>query len=144
MKLNKNLPPNNYLFENFLGNHSINWLHLTLSMVGWGQFNMIFSNISRTFKRVIAQFWNFLIFLNIKNKNFEKKFELWFFPQPLWRGVLKKDLFETLVLELQNMIFRTHKKRAKSKRWPLYLKNWASNGNFLRSRYNKISLSQNF
>ena len=33
---------------------------------------------------------------------------------------------------------------SKSKRWPLYLKNWASYSNFRRSRYNNISLSQNF
>ena len=42
------------------------------------------------------------------------------------------------------MIFRAHNKRTKSNRWPLYLKNWASYSNFRRSRYNNISLSQNF
>ena len=65
---------------------------------------------------------------------------------PPWRGVLKKQKFSKLVIEpkLLNMIYRTHKKRAKSKKWALYLKNWASYGNFHGSRWDKISLSQIF
>ena len=37
-----------------------------------GQFDTTFSDISRTFKRVQVQFWNFLTFLNIQNKIFGK------------------------------------------------------------------------
>ena len=69
-----------------------------------------------------------------------------FLPHPPRRVVLKKrNFFKSLVEpRLLNIIFRANKKKTKSKRWPLYLKNWASYGNFHRPRYNKISLSQNF
>ena len=45
--------------------------------------------------------------------------------------------------KLQNSICRTQKERTKSKIWALYLKNWASYGDFQRSRYDKISFSPN-
>ena len=76
------------------------------------------------------------LFLNVKNQNFEKIWIMIFYPQPLQRGVLKKWKFLKLVIQpkLLNMIYRTHKKRNKSKIWALYLKNWASYGNFCESR----------
>ena len=56
-------------------------------------------------------------------------FELKFLPQTPSEGVLKKWKFWKLVIEpkLLNMIYRTHKKRNKSKIWALYL-------NFFKSR----------
>ena len=69
-----------------------------------------------------------------------------FYPNTPWRGVLKKQKNSKLVIDtkLQNMICRTHKKRTKSKKWALYLKNWTSYGNFFGSRWDKILLYQIF
>ena len=79
------------------------------------------------------------LFINIKNKNFGKIWISIFYPHPPWRGVLKKWNFRKLIVEhnLQNMIFKTHKMRTKSKRWALYLKNWASYANFCVSTKGK-------
>ena len=51
-----------------------------------------------------------------------------------------------LVVEpkLLNFICRTYKEVTKSRRWALYLKNWASYSNFRGSRYDRILSSQNF
>ena len=69
------------------------------------------------------------------------KIWIWiFYPNPPRRGVLKKWKFLRLVVEpkLLNMICRTYKEMTKSRRWTLYLKNWASCSNFRGSRYDKI------
>ena len=76
-----------------------------------------------------------------------KKLEIQiFYPILPRRGVLKDWKSLKLVVEprLQNMIFRTHKKRNKSKRWPLDLKNSVSDGNFCTARWHEISFSPNF
>ena len=39
--------------------------------------------------------------------------------------------------KLQNMIFKAHKNKAKSKRWALYLQNWASYGTFCDATWGK-------
>ena len=78
-----------------------------------------------------------------------------FCTTPPWRGVLKKLNLKKLVVEhnLLTMIFDSHKMRTKSKRWALYLKNWASYANFhvstkgknlIISKFSNISISLNF
>ena len=69
-----------------------------------------------------------------------------YYIPPRSEGVIKNWKFSKFVIEpkVLKMIFRAQKKRAKSKRWPMYLKHWASYGIFCRSRCNKISSSYNF
>ena len=89
---------------------------------------------------------NFLTFSKYKKTKFRQILNQNLLPQPPSEGVLKKWKFSKLVIEpkLLNMIYRTHKKRNKSKIWALYLKNWASYGNFCESRKDKISETQIF
>ena len=51
-----------------------------------------------------------------------------FYPTPPWEGGIKNEVIEKLVggLKLQNMNFRTHTNKTKSKIWALYLKHWGS------------------
>ena len=66
-----------------------------------------------------------MTFSKYKKTKFWVNFELKFFIPTPSEGVLKKWKFSKLVIEpkLLNMIYRTHKKRNKSKIWALYLKN---------------------
>ena len=95
------------------------------------------------------------LFINVKNEDFAKIWIWNFYPTPPWRGVLKIWNFQKLVIEhnLLNMIFLSHKKRTKSKIWVLYLKNWASYGNFSAStkgknlvilKFSNLNISVNF
>ena len=84
--------------------------------------------------------------MNIKNENFWQNLISNFLTYPPAEGVMKIEVIAKLVVEpnLQNMNFKTHKNKTKSKRWALYLKIWASYGNFCESRLDEISISQNF
>ena len=101
-----------------------------LSMAGGGFFGHTFQILSRTFKWVQVQFWNFLTFPKISKVKILAKFEFRFFtPTPLEGGTKKWKFLELLIEpRLLNIIFRANKKRTKSKRWPTYPKNLASYG----------------
>ena len=89
---------------------------------------------------------NYLIFLyppprrgGVKNQNSN------FCILPPWGRVYKNwGNLKIVEHKLQNMNFKTHRNKIKSKRWALYLKIWASYGNFCESRLDEISISQNF
>ena len=117
--------------------------YLTLSYLGGGAKRPRFGRLVVTPRRLHLSSWNFLTFPKYKKTKFWTNFEFKFLPQPPSEGVLKKWKFSILVIEpkLQNMIYRTHKKRNKSKIWALYLKNWASYGNFCKSRVGEISIT---
>ena len=83
---------------------------------------------------------HWVIFESTKRKILGKIWIWIFYPNPPWQGVLKNQNFQKLL----NIICRTYKETTKSRRWTLYLKNWASYSDFRGSRYDKISLSQNF
>ena len=57
----------------------------------------------------------------------------------------RNSLFSCLIAKQvgTDLTVPPRKKRTKSKRWLLYLKNWATYGNFRRPRSDKISKSQN-
>ena len=78
-----------------------------------------------------------------------------FYPYPPWEGGIKNGVIEKVVgeLKLQNMIFKAHKNKAKSKRWALYLENWASYGTFrdatwgenlYQARFSNLKISVSF
>ena len=90
-----------------------------------------------------------------KTKILKKKKIRFFYPTPPRRGVLKKWKFWKVVGEpkLQNMIFKAHKNKAKSKRWALYLENWASydtfrvatwGENLYQTRFSNLKISVSF
>ena len=96
-----------------------------------------------------------MTFCKHQKQIFLKNFNFNFYPYPSWRGVLKKWNSYKLVVEhnLLNMIFQSHKMRTKSKRWALYLKNWASYANFhvstkgknrIISKFTNLNISFNF
>ena len=90
---------------------------------------------------------NFLTFPKYQRQKFWSKFEFKFFnPTPPEEGGIKNEVIEKLARELtlQNMIFQTHKNKAKSKRWALYLQNWASYMTFCELTQGKISFSLDF
>ena len=77
------------------------------------------------------------------------------FQLPFKEGGIKNEAIEKLVreLKLQNMIFKAHKNKAKSKRWALYLENWASYGTFCdatwgenlyQARFSNLKISVSF
>ena len=63
---------------------------LTLSMAGGCQFDTTFSDISRTFKQVDVQFWNFLTFPKYQKQKFWKNLSSIFFTPPPSAGGTKK------------------------------------------------------
>ena len=69
-------------------------------------------------KRMYMSVWNFLTFLIYQKPKFEGEKIRFFYPTPPQRGVVKKWKFWKVVGEpkLQNMIFKAHKNKAKSKR----------------------------
>ena len=108
--------------------------------------------------------WMWPIYINLKVLDFsyisktkilKKKKIRFFYPTPPRRGVLKKWKFWKVVGEpkLQNMIFKAHKNKAKSKRWALYLENWASydtfrdatwGENLYQTRFSNLKISVSF
>ena len=127
-------------WPNFKGRSQI-FFYLTLSMAGGCQFDTTFSDISRTFKRVHVQFWNFLTFPKYQKQKFWKNFNSNFFYPALKK---RKNFKLVLQPKLLNMISYKQKDKKKSKRWALYLKNWPSYGYFCESTQSEISISSNF
>ena len=63
------------------------------------------------------------------------------------------SIFLIVELKLQNMIFKAHKNKAKSKRWALYLENWVSydtfcvatwGENLYQTRFSNLKISVSF
>ena len=65
--------------------HSV-WNHVYTMLEGGGQFDTTFSEISRTFKRVHVQFWNFLTFPKFQKQKFWKNMNYRFFTPNALRG----------------------------------------------------------
>ena len=93
-----------------------------------------------TFKRVNVVKWNFLTLPKYRKQKILTKFEFRFFnPTTSWRGGIKIEVIKKLVGDpmLLNMIFKANKNKKKSRRWVVYLKNWASYGDFRESSRTK-------
>ena len=98
------------------------------------------------FKRVNVVKWNFLTFPKYQKQKFWTQFEFKFFnPTPSWRGGIKIEVIKKLVRDpmLLNMIFKATKNKNKSRRWVVYLKNWASYGDFCESSRTKSQFLKN-
>ena len=129
---------------------------LTLPGRGGGLFSPPLTFLFVASKRMYMLVWNFLTFLIYQKPKFWRKKKSDFFsPPPPRRGVLKKWKFWKVVGEpkLQNMIFKAHKNKAKSKRWALYLENWASydtfrvatwGENLYQTRFSNLKISVSF
>ena len=115
----------------------------------------VLAKIRNAPKRMHTLIWNFLTFYKHQKQKFWQNLNFNFLPPPPLKGVLKEWNFRKLIVEhnLQNMIFKTHKMRTKSKRWALYLQNWASYANFrvstkgknlVISKFTNLNISFNF
>ena len=114
------------------------------------------AELAITPKRIYILFWNFLTFLIYQKPKFWRKKKIdFFYPTPPRRGVLKKWKFWKVVGEpkLQNVIFKAHENKAKSKIWALYLENWASydtfcvatwGKNLYQTRFSNLKISVSF
>ena len=81
-----------------------------------------------------------MTFPKYRKQKFLTKFEFKFFnPTPSWRGGIKIEVIKKLVRDpmLLNMIFKANKNKNKSRRWVVYLKNWASYSDFCESSRTK-------
>ena len=116
-------------------------------MGGGGKIDPEFFWSPDAFKRVNVLKWNFLTFPKYQKQNFRTQFEFKFFnPTPSWRGGIKIEVHEILVgdpLSL-NIIFKANKNKNKSQSWALYLKNWASYGDFRESSRAKSQILKKF
>ena len=91
--------------------------------------------------------WDFLTFPKYQKQKFWTQFEFKFFnPTPSWRGGIKIEVIKKLVRDqmLLNMIFKANKNKNKSRRWVVYLKNWASYGDFRESSRTKSQCLKKF
>ncbi len=129
---------------------------LTLPVRGGGLFSPPLTFLFVASKRMYMLVRNFLTFLIYQKPKFWRRKKIrFFYPTPPRRGVLKKWKFWKVVGEpkLQNMIFKAHKNKAKSKRWALYLENWASydtfrdatwGENLYQTRFSNLKISVSF
>ena len=104
--------------------------------MGGGQIDPHFFWSPDAFKRVNVVKWNFLTFPKYQKQKFWTQFDFKFFnPTPSWRGGIKIEVIKKLVRDtmLLNMIFKATKNKNKSRRWVVYLKNWANYGDFCES-----------
>ena len=92
------------------------------------------------FKRVNVVKWNFLTFPKYKKQKFWTQFEFKI-SNPTQIEVIKKRVRDPMLL---NMIFKANKNKNKSRRWVVYLKNWASYGDFRESSRTKSQFLKKF